>query len=510
MSTNDDAIRRNNMDALIRVLRDVKIAKGDRLVRNDESESLFRAYNRPHDPDVAHEPRLEIYGVDELTVTHGYFETELLGRVPVTSPSGTNGVDDSAPPKVDTRRPVMNADGTYQTMVRKLRIAYTVMSSVASRSRADVPVWLFSHGVPMNRRMKFPLMRKMARHVKCVAFDLLGMGQSDMPLDFPWSWDIHAAYIPSMVEHILESELALPRAFPIFYQSDDWGSGPHMKVAELSWAREHIAANVVLHPIAFSGYFISEIGAVGRASALPWPVEQGELDVFALAMGALDQSLVQIEKSMVGDAHDVTNQWQQRDDLLAYVETDYERNDSRAVMRKSSSDLVGLMQLMDVRTQDVYTPRSRQLRMWNIRVFSQQAGMLRPASLTCYGGADNPQGVQFDRIAANTREFMVGWNEGDSMMPENQRFHYQNAMRGARVRILRVEGKGHFAEKSAVPFLAASYIEYTQEVSGLTSVAQPFLGLDGQHDHKWKGDEAERHADLTRLYWSPKRQERRK
>nr|QBK84541.1 MAG: haloalkane dehalogenase [Pithovirus LCDPAC01] len=429
----------------------------ENLYENKESAALFDAYNGPRDIHVAHDPRPEIYGA---------------------YPKARDGVFITSLPRGN----ISSKDGK-RTVKKPLRIAYTVMGNKG-------PVWVFLHGVPMNRRMKFPIMRRMSRFCRVACFDLLGMGESSMPLDYNWNWETHAAYIPELIEYLLTKEFRLFSKTKVFFQTDDWGSGPGAKVASLKWAQTHLHAKVFLDPIAFSGYFIAEIGTMGRASQLPWgPGKDGTM--FEGAVGTFDQQMVQIEKSMVRDTK-VTNQWQQRDDLFPYVSTDYERNDSISLVGKMS-DLRRLTSLLSITTPDIYTPLTRRLNMWNIRVLAQQAAYLRPASLQPYHRTKNPQGIEYDLITVPT---MISWGEQDDMMPAGQVYHYKYAMRNSALRISMIPEAGHFAEKDQPDRIATEYLNYTEEILGLGSLAQPFLGLDGI----WKGDEETRAAALKQIY----------
>lgn len=436
---------------LTRQINSVKL-KGSKLVDNLLSSALFEAYNGPRDPWMGHEPNLEIYGKTPVA-KHGSYTTQFKGLV--------------EPGKTEL-----------------LKIKYTTMGSKG-------PVFILLHGVPMNRRMKIGLMRRMGKFCRVAAFDLLGMGESSQPLDFPWSWELHALYVPGLIIDILSS-FGLPANTKVFFQSDDWGSGVGAKLAESDWGNTHCHAHLFLDPVAFSGYFISEIGALGRAAQLPFAPGAKNAE-FNMAMGAFDQTITQIEKSMIRDkTGQVTNQWQQRDDLFPYVETDYERNDSAKV--KGKNGLERLTKLMRIDTPHVYTPLTRHLRMWNIRVLAQQSAYLRPASLQPYDPVKNPQGIQYDRVKNNVQ---VLWGSADNMMCGNQVHHFKYAMVNARVSIGFVPDAGHFAEKDQPDWIAESYLNYIEEILGVGALAQPFLGLTGI----FKGDEKLRHKKLLKMYY---------
>lgn len=434
---------------LTRQINSVKL-KGSNLVENSLSSALFEAYNGPRDPWAGHEANLEIYGKTPIP-KHGSYTTRFEGLV--------------EPGKIE-----------------RLKIKYTTMGSKG-------PVFILLHGVPMNRRMKIGLMKRMCKFCRVAAFDLLGMGESSQPLDFPWSWELHAMYVPGLVKDILAS-FGLPGNTKVFFQSDDWGSGVGAKLAESDWGNTHCHAHLFLDPVAFSGYFISEIGTLGRASQLPF-VPGAKNPEFNMAMGAFDQTIAQIEKSMQ-QSRSATNQWQQRDDLFPYVETDYERNDSAKV--KGRNGVERLQKLMDIETPYVYTPLTRHLRMWNIRVLAQQSAYLRPASLQPYDAVKNPQGIQYDRVKNNVQ---VLFAKNDRMMPALQIYHFKYAMVNARVSVGLIPDADHFAEKDQPDWIAESYLNYIEEVLGVGALAQPFLGLTGV----FKGDEKFRHKKLLKMYY---------
>ena len=80
-----------------------------------------------------------------------------------------------------------------------------------------------------------------------------------------------------------------------FFIADDWGSGIASHYAARYAGR--LNALVQMDPIAFDGYPVNEIQAIGRASEIP-NTPEGDAQ-YGMLFAAFDQTLVQILKTMV-------------------------------------------------------------------------------------------------------------------------------------------------------------------------------------------------------------------
>ena len=112
-----------------------KLDLSGKLVENKESGALFDAYQHKRNIYVAHDPRPEIYG-EYPKFKDGTFKTSLLGDL-------------------------LDMDTKMGYTKQVLNIEYSVTGNKG-------PVIFFLHGVPMNRRMKFAIMRRMNRFYRCV------------------------------------------------------------------------------------------------------------------------------------------------------------------------------------------------------------------------------------------------------------------------------------------------------------------------------------------------------
>ncbi len=216
-----------------------------------------------------------------------------------------------------------------------------------------------------------------------------------------------------------------------------------------------------LDPIAFDGYPVNEIQAIGRASMIP-DTPEGDA-MFAGAFGAFDQTLVQIYKTMVYDPN-VYNQYNLRRITFPYVDVDYERN--------GAGDGV----------TDVARSITLRLKLHNIRVLADRAAILSPALLLPYDAKRNPEGVRYENITVPS---LIMWGEFDNMMPAAQTQRFANVLGTDDVQITYIPRAGHFAGTDQPDFVADTIVNFIRRVKGRAALADVNLGNTGI----WKGDE---------------------
>jgi pimeloyl-ACP methyl ester carboxylesterase len=316
----------------------------------------------------------------------------------------------------------------------------------------DTPRFLVLHGVPTNKKQWYPVAKYLALFGYVACIDMLGMGMSSKPRlkDPPkdWMWKHHLKYIRPLAKQLFGPNPAGgdgPK--PFLFISDDWGSGIHVRYA----ARypQDLERNVLLDPVAFDGYPVPEIEAIGRAYNLPD-------ETFQLVMGAFDQTALQIMKTMTYDPN-VTNQYNQRDLLEPYADKDYDRPG--------------------------WTPSKNGLKFDAIRVLSEMASALTPDQLLPYDPDDRPEGVQYDRI---TRETLVAWGEFDNMMPAPQTNRFQAVLTGTSCSVARIPRAGHFAGLDQPELVAETILGWlNKDPSMRRRLNDVYFGLTGV----WKGDE---------------------
>lgn len=335
------------------------------------------------------------------------------------------------------------------------------------------PLVLFLHGVPTNRAQWEEIQRHVGRFCETIAIDMLGMGESTKPRQYGkrtdqrdndlWYWKHDVDYIEELMQHEYPG-----RKF--IFVADDWGSGINSQYAARH--NDRLDAFIQLDPIAFDGYPVNEIQAIGRASQIPNTPEGDEM--FAAAFGAFDQTLVQIYKTMVYDPN-VYNQYTLRSITFPYVDVDYERN--------RAGDGV----------TDVAKSTTLKLKMHNIRVLADRAAILSPALLLPYHPEKNPEGVKYENITVPT---LVMWGEYDNMMPAAQTQRFANVLSTDDVQITYVPRAGHFAGTDNPRFVSDTIVNFVRRLKGRQALADINLGNEGI----WKGDERLMIEDLRAIY----------
>lgn len=357
--------------------------------------------------------------------------------------------------------------GTETVWTDEFEIAFTKMGNKG-------PLVLFLHGVPTNRRQWEDIQSHVSRFAETISIDMLGMGESTKPrmygkknnkaLNNRWHWKYDTDYIDQLMQHEYPG-----RKF--IFIADDWGSGIASHYAA-KYNNKRLHALVQLDPIAFDGYPVNEIQAIGRASLIP-DTPEGDA-MFAAAMGAFDQTLVQIYKTMVYDSS-VYNQYKLRNVTYPYVDVDYERN--------GAGDGV----------TDVAKSITMRLKMHNIRVLAERAAILSPALLLPYDAEKNPNGVNYSNISVPA---LIMWGEFDNMMPAEQTQRFANVLGTDDVQITYVPRAGHFAGTDNPGFVSDTIVNFVRRVMGRSAMADINLGNKGI----WKGDERELINDLRAIH----------
>ncbi|GJL73820.1 MAG: hypothetical protein NMNS01_30190 [Nitrosomonas sp.] len=335
------------------------------------------------------------------------------------------------------------------------------------------PLVLFLHGVPTNRSQWEEVQGYVSRFCETISIDMLGMGESSKPRLYGrknnaasndmWNWINDLDYI----EKLMQKEYP-GRKF--IFIADDWGSGISSHYAAKH--NDRLEAFIQMNPIAFDGYPVNEIQAIGRASEIP-NTQEGDAQ-FAMLFAAFDQTLVQILKSMVHNPSKY-NQYNLRYLTFPYVDVDYERN--------NSGDGV----------TDVAKSSTMHLKLHNIRVLADRAAVLSPALLLPYHPQYNPTGVQYQNITAPT---LIMWGEYDNMMPAAQTQRFVNVLGTDDVQITYIPRAGHFPATDNPDMVADTIINFIRRVVGRSSLADVYMGNHGI----WKGDERQMIQELRVLH----------
>lgn len=368
-------------------------------------------------------------------------------------------------------------------------IAYTTMGF--HDPLRDTPRILILHGVPTRKEQWYPVQKLLSMFAYTVSFDMLGMGESDKLLlsDYTeqWKWKYDSLYIRELAKHVFGRSPDGDGPNKFIFISDDWGSGIHIHYASLH--PRDIEKNVLLDPIAFDGYPVKEIEAIGRTAPLPE-------STFRMALGAFDQTLVQILKTMTFDPN-VWNQWNQRPILSTYTDVDYARKgivESKRVL----TELDAVMNPSRFATVRGATPLTMNLNFRAIRVLAQRSSILSPALLLPFHADLNPEGVNYSEITGDT---LVLWGDKDNMMPTNQLHRFRLALTHANVRTQKIPNAGHFAGVDQPELVAEAIMDFLSEkVSDRLRLNDLYIGFTGI----WKGDENLMLTDLRSVYNMPR------
>ncbi|MDO8438568.1 MAG: alpha/beta hydrolase [Nitrosomonadaceae bacterium] len=335
------------------------------------------------------------------------------------------------------------------------------------------PLVLFLHGVPTNRSQWEEVQGQVSRFCETISIDMLGMGESSKPRLYGrrqnsapndmWHWIHDTDYI----EKLMQQEYP-GRKF--IFIADDWGSGIASQYA--AKYNERLNAFVQMDPIAFDGYPVNEIQAIGRAAEIP-NTPEGDAQ-YAMLFAAFDQTLVQILKTMVYDPSKY-NQYNLRYLTFPYVDVDYERNGC-------GDGITGVAKSTTMR-----------LKLHNMRVLSDRAATLSPALLLPHHPQRNPNGVRYQDI---TVPMLIMWGEYDNMMPAAQTQRFANVLGTDDVQITYIPRSGHFPATDNPDGVADTIINFIRRVMGRSALADIYAGNQGI----WKGDEQQMVQELRILH----------
>jgi len=377
---------------------------------------------------------------------------------------------------------VATDDGQSKRLTDTLRIAYSKWKLPNNQTG---PYVLVNHGVPANQTQWYDVIRRLAlAGFRVVVFDMLCMGQSDKPLfshveekkeKLRWKYDV--PYVKALADHCFGVDI------PFVYLADDWGTGIMYKFMELYsnrllWVGDQDG-------IRGGAYPVPEIEAIGRASFLPMDedseVMKGEKppspNSFQAAMGAADQTFVQILKTMAAQSNEKYDQWGLRDIMRPFFSVDYERT------------------YQDPRGPSA--PYSMPPKFFALKSMADRAGTaLRSLDLMPYHSKLNPDGIKFTSIRTN----LFLWSgEHDRMMSRNQRLRYVSWMPNSRVFSTLIPRADHFSGVDQPDWIAEQIVAFHQLIyppGRAGSIPAGFLGFKGV----MKGNEREESAAYRKIY----------
>lgn len=132
-----------------------------------------------------------------------------------------------------------------------------------------------------------------------------------------WDWVHDVDYVHElMTRHIPIKAFRDPG--PWIFQADDWGAGIAMAYAGSRHAK-FLRMMFLVNPIMLDGYFVIEIGTIGRLAE----VFLRDRKTFGQFAAILPQTIVGIEKYMIKDRKRM-NRYTESDYMFPYVDTNYQ------------------------------------------------------------------------------------------------------------------------------------------------------------------------------------------
>ncbi len=227
-------------------------------------DQAFDAYNLRHNKFHGHRFRPQIYGPEPIMEDGKmWFRSKFKGRIPVTGETQSAVVWTNRTTRMHFTVPVRMTNDELEgkdprrvdtETVQIFQVSYTVAYPAGRKPKEegekpnvrDLPHILLLHGVPMNRRLKYEIMKQLGKHALVLAPDMHGMGESDMPHDygkagFPyrvppeteedrdnfnraWDWKYDTDYIHLLMKGHLPREYNLDINKKWVFQADDWGA----------------------------------------------------------------------------------------------------------------------------------------------------------------------------------------------------------------------------------------------------------------------------------------------
>lgn len=220
-----------------------------------------------------------------------------------------------------------------------------------------------------------------------------------------------------------------------------------------------------MNPIFLDGYFVIEIGTIGKLS-LVWKMNP---DAFLQAAMGLPQTMLGIEKYMVLKRWKM-NQYTEERNLGPYQDTNYQSGRIAAFMSANN---------------------------WNLIVLADRSSRLAPRQLQPYHKQKNKWGCPTWNVIAPI-EFINGMQ--DQMMPPGQGWRGSFAFPNARVNFTPIDGADHFSEMDQPDKVVRAMWNAMQRELGKSNIP---IFLGNGTDVVFKGDEAELLQRLERIYGAP-------
>ena len=468
----------------------------------------FETYNLRPNKLHGHGFRPEIYGREPI-IEEGkmWFESKFYGTVPVHEEKKATKVYNESTGKWAKTYLRLTPDELEGKDPRKIvkfntnlfQVSYIVArpTNLHKNELRDIPYILAIPGVPMNAWLKLDIMRQLGKGAFIVAVSMLGMGDSDMPHDygkeeFPyalpiktsldqdnfnraWDWEHDVDYMHLLMKRHLVRKYDLDPDKKWVVQADDWGAGILMRYACHAEYSKQLGLGIFVNPIFLDGYFVIEIGTIGKLS-LVWKMNP---DAFLQAAISLPSTMLGIEKYMVLKRWKM-NQYTEERNLGTYQDTNYQKGRTAAFMPANN---------------------------WNLVVLADRSSRLAPRQLQPFDGNPKDSAVYFIRgnpWGCKTWQAIapleIIWGMQDQMMPPAQGWRGTYAFPNSRVNFTPIDGADHFSEMDQPDKIVRAMWNAMQRELGKSNVP---IFLGNGTDVVFKGDEEELIKRLTFIYGSP-------
>ena len=294
-----------------------------------------------------------------------------------------------------------------------------------SAGTAGLPILLI-HGVPSASFRWRPVQSLIAPYLRTTAFDLIGLGKSDKPLegwDYTFMNDAHA--MAKLMDAWGHKKMVIC--------GDDWGGGIALQFAALYPERTELC--IAMDPVCYDIWPVPEFEAVGRAYLIEDEAE------FRAAMSDFPAKMAQSLRTMISKPWKLTA-LDQREYIEPYVTTGYAKGGSQ------------------VNRDAGYAT----LKFDAIRAICKRAASMDPNWMI---------NLDLSRIAAPT---MILWGARDIFLDPRTRFRLKNDIVNAPVRVQLVEDAGHLPGVERPEFVAEAILDFVSEHRGLAALAKPYLG----------------------------------
>ena len=325
-----------------------------------------------------------------------------------------------------------------------------------------INIW-FIHGGPVNSTEFFPIGNVLGVWFRLIFVDILGMGKSSSPHEFPWSLNLHADIILRFIESTTKSNGwdNLPR----FVIGNDWGGG----ISQIIHTKEYFLHGVgIINAIALNNYWVTEIGSLVALAKMDFKVidkfgKEKISDMFKLQATSFVGGYTQLLKEM----HDKTSR-DLNQNTLQNFESDYIESKAYDDPKK--------------------TPFNTKVNYWKIRTLAEHAsnllgkGQLLPKSKT------NPNGIDFTKL---NKPILILHSNNDKMMPQqnvpklkwilDKVILFQKSIKTHdRLKVVTgyIYDAGHFSTSDQPEQVAHHIIDFIDNIVGSHHKATDYLGVD--------------------------------